>query len=73
MSFPKASIGNPVLINSMSYGCPTETFGHDKLIKRGLGNSPLNLDIKLRMPKVKTHAIMFITTSMLESKKDSKV
>ncbi len=38
MSFPKASIGNPVLINSMSYGCPTETFGHDKLIKRGLCN-----------------------------------
>ncbi len=33
MSFPNASIGNPVLINSMNYRCPTETFGHDKLIK----------------------------------------
>ena len=27
----------------MSYGCPTETFGHDKLIKRGLGNRPFIL------------------------------
>jgi len=46
MSFPNASIGNPVLINSMSYGYPTETFGHDKLIKRGLGNRPLRFDVK---------------------------
>src|SRR3990167_3059059 len=44
LPFPKASIGNPVLINSMSYGCPTETFGHDKLTKRGLGNSPSRPD-----------------------------
>ncbi len=31
MSFPNAFIGNPVLINSINYGCPTETFGHDNL------------------------------------------
>src|SRR4030066_724097 len=34
MSFPKCLIGNPVLVKSMPYGCPTEPFGHDKVIKR---------------------------------------
>src|SRR4030065_279565 len=28
MSFPKCLIGNPVLVKSIPYGCPTEPFGH---------------------------------------------
>jgi hypothetical protein len=46
MSFSQAFGGNPVLVNSMSYGCPTEPFGHDKPIKRCLGRRPLNIRLR---------------------------
>ena len=42
---PEGFIGNPVLVNSISYRCPIETFGHDKLIKCALGNKPFCFDI----------------------------
>ena len=40
MSFPHVFGGNPVLVNLMIYGCPTEPFGHDKPIKKCLGTAP---------------------------------
>ncbi|OGP29099.1 MAG: hypothetical protein A2X87_01290 [Deltaproteobacteria bacterium GWC2_42_51] len=37
---PEVFIGNPVLLQSTSYRCPIETFGHDNFKKGGFSESP---------------------------------
>ena len=37
---PEVFIGNPVLLQSTSYRCPIETFGHDNFLKGSFSESP---------------------------------
>ncbi len=43
MSFPHVFSGNPVLIDLIRYGCPTETFGRDRLKREVWATARVNL------------------------------
>ncbi|MBI5327892.1 MAG: hypothetical protein HZB80_06335 [Deltaproteobacteria bacterium] len=39
--------GNPVLVNLMTYGCPTEAFGHDNFKKGSFSEVPQGISYNM--------------------------